>query len=111
MVELVDTTDLKFVGHSARAGSSPAEGTNKRNMNKNYIPELSRSIRNNAKYLRSVYITLADYRYKIYKLYARKRAFEYDWEEDLFFETELHELNKRYTSFKEYVKKLDKEQK
>ncbi len=27
MVELVDTTDLKSVGHCGRAGSSPAPGT------------------------------------------------------------------------------------
>lgn len=80
-------------------------------MDKVRISTLSKGIRNNALYLQSLYLTLSQYKYDIYKLYVRKGMCERDWEEDLFFEVDIYELQKKYNNFKEYVKKLEKEQK
>lgn len=112
---MVDTTDLKSVGHCDRAGSSPADGTtvvilNSRNMRKANISALAKSIHINAKRLQSMYSTLSDYKFKIYNLYLRKSSTESDWEEDLYFDLDLCELLKEYNAYKKRVKCFEKEQ-
>lgn len=79
-------------------------------MNKVHISELAKSIHINARHLQSMYLTLSDYKSKIYNLYLRKSSTELNWEEDLSFHLDLCELMKEYNDYKKRVKRFEKQQ-
>ncbi len=80
-------------------------------MNKEQIQNIQNSIRHNAKYLYSLYLQLHTYKNKLYCLYTRKLYYDLRSDEEELLEIEISELTRKYNDFKEYVIRLEKEQK
>ncbi len=80
-------------------------------MSKEQIANIQNSIRCNARNLWFLYLRIRDYKDRLYCLYTRKLYYDFGSDEERFLEIEIHEQTRDYNDFKDYVRRLEKEQK